>query len=80
MGYYFDDTVAFMKEQLGMEESRDFFILYGTTLDYCVNYGIEEKDLGKRYKELFPILSIYFDFIKVLWEGAVIRLKKKSFK
>ncbi len=31
MGYYFDDTVAFMEEKLGMREHMDFFLCYGTT-------------------------------------------------
>ena len=76
MGYYFDDTIAFMKEQIGMEENSDFFILYGTTLDY----GIEEEEFEKKFAELFPELSRYFDFIKVLRGDIVIRLKKSKEK
>jgi len=76
MGYYFDDTIAFMEEQLGMEKNRDFFILYGTTLDYCVNYGIEEEEFEKRFTGLFPEISKCFNFIKVLRGDVVIRLKE----
>lgn len=72
MGYYFEDTVAFMEEQLGMKEHEDYFELYGTTLDY----GIEEEEFEEKFNELFPELSLYFDFIKVLRGNIVIRLKK----
>jgi hypothetical protein len=76
MGYYFDDTITFIEEQLGMKEHEDYFVLYGTTLDYCVNYGIEEGEFEERFIELFPELSRYFDFIKVLRGEIVIRLKR----
>ena len=76
MGYYFEDTITFMEQELNMKDHRDFFLCYGTTLDYLVNYGIEEDEFEEKYTELFPELSRYFDFIKLLRGNIVIRLKK----
>ncbi len=76
MAFRFDDTITFVEERLGMKEHRDFFILYGTTLDYCVEYGIKEEQFGEKFVELFSKTSKYFDFIKVLRGNIVIRLKE----
>ncbi len=75
MGFYFDDTTTLLEVQLGMEEHKDFFVLYGTTLDYLVENGIEEEEFKGRFTELFPKTSKYFDFIRVLRGSIVIRLK-----
>ena len=76
MAYEFDDIIMFMEEWLGLREHRDFFMLYGTTLDYCVEYGIKGEGFGEKYTELFPKTSKHFDFIKVLRGNIVIRFKE----
>lgn len=74
MAYHFGETVALLQDQLDLKKGRDFFILDGSTW-YLYLEGIRDEDLGEKFEELFPELSKYFDFVKVLRSNIVIRLK-----
>ncbi len=74
MAYCFEETVELLQGKLDLKKGRDFFILDGSTW-YLYLEGIRDEDLGEKFEELFPELSKYFDFVKVLRGNIVIRLK-----
>ena len=74
MAYSFGGTVELLHDQLDLKKDRDFFILDGSTWYLCLE-GIRDEDLVEKFEELFPELSKYFDFVKVLRGNLVIRLK-----